>query len=275
VTAGELGGRGLRVSLRGFKGVLVVLVLLISACVRSQAVPCGDLLCPEGLVCTKGNSCVSAALATACSGRADGAACSLTDLGDGSCADGLCIIGRCGDGIVNGIEACDGADLAGKTCMDFGSTQIAGLVCAADCSFDKSGCNDYCGDGKKAPEEQCEGDDFGGLTCTDFAAPGATNKFYQGGVVTCTIDCMVNVSSCTGGWCGDGVTQFGEDCDGTNFGDPPATCMSLGHPGDATPPTCDLSTCIFTEDSCSCGLEGICPVATPMCVNNEGAYSCQ
>jgi hypothetical protein len=258
----------------GLARTSIVLGLLLGACVKSQASQCGDLLCPEGSICARGTSCVSGSLVTACGGRPEGATCTLSELGNGTCQSGLCIIGRCGDGQVNGIEACDGADLGGKTCVDFGSTDVAGLACTADCSFDKSGCKSYCGDGHKGTEEPCDGDDFGGKTCTDFSPPGTTNKFYRGGAPTCTIDCTVNVSSCTGGWCGDGVKQFGEDCDGTDFGKPPATCMSLGHPGAATPPACDAKACTFTEDTCSCGLNGICPAATPTCVNTGGTYSC-
>lgn len=248
----------------------IIVVLLFGACVRSQATPCGDLLCPEGSICSKGNTCVSGALVTACSGRASGAACTLSELGDGTCQSGLCIVGRCGDGAVNGIEACDGADLGGRTCVDFGSTDARGLACTADCSFDKSGCQAFCGDGHKGTEEQCDGNDFGGKTCADFSPPGTMNKFYRGGAPTCTVDCMINVSTCTGGWCGDGIKQFGEDCDGP----PKVTCTDLGHKGAATPPSCDPTTCTFTEDTCSCGLNGVCPAATPTCVNNGGTYSC-
>src|SRR5882672_3409056 len=100
----------------GFAHTPIVLVLLLGACVKSQAVACGDLLCPEGSVCAKGSLCVSGSLATACSG--------------------LGITGRCGDGAVNGIEACDGRDLGGKTCVDFGSIDAAGLACTSECSLD-------------------------------------------------------------------------------------------------------------------------------------------
>ncbi len=260
----------------GFARTPVVLVslLLFGACVKSQATACGDLLCPEGAVCAN-ETCVSASLATACSGKADGAACTLSELGPGTCQQHLCITGMCGDGKLNGIEACDGADLAGKTCVDFGSTDPVGLACAADCSFDKSGCKGFCGDGIRGTEEQCDVADFGGKTCTDFSPQGAVNKFYAGGAPTCTIDCIVNVSTCTGGWCGDGIKQPAEDCDGTDFGTQPVTCASLGHPGAATPPTCDVATCKFVAEPCSCGLNGICPAATPTCVNTGGTFSCK
>jgi hypothetical protein len=258
----------------------IALVLVFGACVRSQAVQCGDLLCPEDRVCSKG-SCVSPSLAAACSGKSEGDICNLSELGNGTCHDGLCITGRCGDGMVNGVEACDGANLAGKSCLDFNnSTDAAGLACTPDCSFDTSACNGRCGDGHKGTEEECDRNDFGGLTCTDFSPPDSTSKFYPGGAATCMPDCKLNLGGCTGGWCGDKMRQrsdqFGEDCDGDDFGVPRETfCASQNHPGDATPPGCDQMTCTFTEDTCSCGPNGVCPPATPICVKEaEDTYSC-
>jgi hypothetical protein len=260
---------------------LVCLIGGLEACVNSGATPCGGLLCPKDRICAKASSdpsdwtCVSASWASACSGRAEGQTCMLSELGQGTCQAGLCIVGSCGDGVVNGIEACDGSDLNGKTCLDFQSTDAAGLACTPDCSFDKSGCHGYCGDGIKGTAEQCDGADFGGKTCADFSPPGTTNKFYPGGTLSCTVDCMVNIGSCTGGWCGDGIKQFSEACDMTDFGQPPQTCITLNHPGAVTPLVCDPTSCAFTDDSCSCGLNGICPSTTPTCVDNGGSYSCQ
>jgi len=50
----------------------------------------------------------------------------------------------CGDGVVDGMEECDGANLGGESCADFG---LAGgqLSCDGQCRFDKSGCGG-CGD---------------------------------------------------------------------------------------------------------------------------------
>lgn len=49
---------------------------------------------------------------------------------------------RCGDGIRNGTEACDGADLGGATCASaLGKpAPIGPLACRADCTLDVSGC---------------------------------------------------------------------------------------------------------------------------------------
>jgi hypothetical protein len=47
----------------------------------------------------------------------------------------------CGDGELGGDEACDGAELGGKTCVDVEDGFVGGeLACAADCTFDVSGC---------------------------------------------------------------------------------------------------------------------------------------
>jgi hypothetical protein len=263
----------------GFARTPIVLVLLLGACVKSQAVACGDLLCPEGSVCAKGNLCVSGSLATACNGRAEGATCTLSELGTGTCQNGLCITGRCGVQIVNGIEACDGADLGGKTCLDFGSNTAAGLTCTADCSLDTSGCNGICGDGHKGAGEDCDGNDFGGKTCTDFAPGGTANKYYASDMLACTNQCKFNSSGCaTAGWCGDGHKQSVEECDGSDLGQPagqpPPSCTDLGHPGAATPRVCDSTTCKFAETNCWCGLNGICPPQTPKCAFDGMTYSC-
>lgn len=48
---------------------------------------------------------------------------------------------NCGDGIVNGDEACDGADLANQTCETLNLGFVGGvLACGPACSFDASGC---------------------------------------------------------------------------------------------------------------------------------------
>jgi hypothetical protein len=46
----------------------------------------------------------------------------------------------CGNGKIEGNESCDGYDLSGKTCADFGKANPAGLACSVNCTFDTSGC---------------------------------------------------------------------------------------------------------------------------------------
>lgn len=83
----------------------------------------------------------SALLAAACSGATmgppgDGDG---TDDGPGSTsstpADGDETAGSCGNGTIDGDEACDGQDLGGMTCAGGGT-----LACTAGCMLDTSGC---------------------------------------------------------------------------------------------------------------------------------------
>ncbi|GEM_PF-6006366 len=47
---------------------------------------------------------------------------------------------RCGNGTIEGNEACDGANLDGKKCDDFG--EKGRLRCSPKCTFDRRGCRD-------------------------------------------------------------------------------------------------------------------------------------
>lgn len=47
----------------------------------------------------------------------------------------------CGDGIVNGAEACDGNDLGGATCESLGLSGPGLPTCSPDCTLDGSSCN--------------------------------------------------------------------------------------------------------------------------------------
>ena len=48
----------------------------------------------------------------------------------------------CGDGVRDGTEQCDGADLGGETCFSVTGGFVHGgtLACNADCTFDMTGC---------------------------------------------------------------------------------------------------------------------------------------
>jgi len=77
--------------------------------------------------------------------------CPSSDFEGNPRSDGSCDIGAfehqeagpqatCGNGVIEVDEACDMADLAGKTCQDVGFT-LGTLACATDCTaFDTSGC---------------------------------------------------------------------------------------------------------------------------------------
>jgi len=130
---------------------------------------------------------------------------------------------RCGDGIVNlAGEACDGADLAGRTCESLGLGPGI-LACNASCKFDTVGCAapPRCGDGViNQAFESCDGADLGGRTCKDVG--------FLSGTLRCNADCTLNAGNCTGApFCGDGVIdQASEECDRLDLAG--KSCESLG-----------------------------------------------
>lgn len=120
----------------------------------------------------------------------------------------------CGNGVVEGLEACDGADLRGRACSHF-RFDGGELACGPTCEwFDTSSCaaspSTSCGDGLvNGVGELCDGARFsvGGSTCAGFG--------MGDGVVACSDDCAPDLSSCSGGsdvcaalvWYNDGRCQ--------------------------------------------------------------------
>ncbi len=98
---------------------------------------------------------------------------------------------RCGDGIVNQLtEACDGADLAGKTCRDVGFVSGT-LACNAGCTFDASACTGtpFCGDGAiNQSSEECDGADLAGKSCQSLG--------LGGGTLACRYTCELQTAGC-------------------------------------------------------------------------------
>lgn len=127
----------------------------------------------------------------------------------------------CGNGTREGTEICDGTDLNGATCGNFG--QDGTLGCAADCrSFDTAGCVPFpCGDFIREGYEVCDGTDTNSVTCESLGG--------SGGTIHCRPDCTgFNVSSCTG-LCGNGAREGSEACDGNDLGG--ESCADQGGSG--------------------------------------------
>lgn len=95
----------------------------------------------------------------------------------------------CGDGVKEGDEACDAADLADQTCATLGFPGGT-LACAPNCAFDVAGCDPLstCGDGNLDAGEDCD-DDLGGETCK--------SQGYDFGDLACT-NCAFDTSACGG-----------------------------------------------------------------------------
>jgi hypothetical protein len=141
----------------------------------------------------------------------------------------------CGDGVREAGEQCDSDDLAGQDCVSLGFTGGA-LACAADCTFDRSGCTGGCGNGVTEGAEQCDGDDLGVWDCWTAAQ-------HQHGALACATDCTFDTADCH--TCGDAVLDGPEACDGTNLGG--QDCVSQGFVQGTL--TCDAQ-CAFDTSAC-------------------------
>jgi hypothetical protein len=167
----------------------------------------------------------------------------------------------CGNGQLDGDEECEGTESA-MTCGDI-NAGVGDLSCnPTTCTFDTRECG-ACGDGiVQAPREECDGDDLADATCEAMG--------YTGGAVSCQANCQLNTTDCEGepaptgnnnsgggmsggastgpGFCGDGLRNNSETCEGGDLGG--ATCASLGA-GEGVL-HCDFS-CEFDFTSCSGG----------------------
>ena len=96
----------------------------------------------------------------------------------------------CGNGAIDGKEACDGDALNDATCESLGFAS-GDLSCADDCTFDTSAC-DSCGNAVIDAGEDCEGEDLGKATCSSIGMG------FTGGVLACDASCGFDTTGCTG-----------------------------------------------------------------------------
>ncbi len=204
------------------QGWLLAVVLVMTGCVQSASVVCGDgTVCPEGATCDVAlGRCITEAQTQACATLAEGDPCSIVGA-PGECRRGACEPLVCGDGRATGAEACDGDDLAGASCASLGfSGETTGVRCNELCRLETTGCTGICGDGVRDGSELCDGANPAGVTC-------ARVGFYREvtpGPLTCNGLCGWTTSGCAD-YCGDGITNGPELCDGAP---PVETCVDLG-----------------------------------------------
>jgi cysteine-rich repeat protein len=218
---------------------------------------CGNGLVEPGEVCDDGNvqsgdgcskncdsleTCGNGVLDPAteqCDCGADAASQPATCAQTNSDAPGVtcrtnCRFARCGDGVRDPDEQCDGADLGAQTCTSIGEYDGT-LACRPNCQLDDSACQ-RCGDGVVNGAEECDPALAITKTC-------AMLGYYGSGSATCTATCAYDTSQC-GGRCGDGMKNGVEVCDGSDLGGV-TDCMQIGfyQPGTVTcTPACSYDT---------------------------------
>jgi hypothetical protein len=218
----------------------------------------------------------------------------------------------CGDGVaaLDLGEACDGADLLGHTCRSLGQGFDGGVLgCAADCTFDTSGClgcDDLCDfDG----QTRCNAGGSGVETCgvvasgclgwvnTDCptAAPFCVEDEGAAACAeACTDACALDATRCNGDDTGvetcvtgpAGCTEWRATACG---GDTPV-CVADGDGARCTAILCaddcpagetrcngddtGIETCVTGEDGCGSWVNAPCEPATPACDGAGGAPTC-
>ena len=104
----------------------------------------------------------------------------------------------CGDGRAEGNEACDGADLKGKTCAEIAMGFAAAnpiLRCNDRCVFDTTQCfvaapaASVCGNGRAEGSEACDGTDLKGMTCASLG-------MNPNGILRCNSGCTLDTLMC-------------------------------------------------------------------------------
>jgi hypothetical protein len=120
----------------------------------------------------------------------------------------------CGDGRKHSSEVCDGTELGGMTCQDFGF--LGGtLRCTATCddyvyTYCAGGCGNNVAEGAAQGldhEEPCDGTDVRGENCSTITG----NEL---GLLGCLADCSdYDTGDCYDPTCGDDIIEGHEECE--------------------------------------------------------------
>ena len=104
----------------------------------------------------------------------------------GVCFGDINTCAQCGNNIIEGSEQCEGLNLNGLTCRDFGYDR-GNLGCSA-CNYNMSACVPaVCGNNLKEVGEECDGFDLANETCY--------TQGWWSGPLSCQ-NCIINDSSC-------------------------------------------------------------------------------
>ena len=143
---------------------------------------------------------------------------------------------KCGNGVLDSGEQCDGVKLGGKSCKTEGFD--GGALSCKGCQLDTSKCH-KCGDNTKNGAEQCDGIDLGNKTCK--------SEGFDSGSLGCKTNCTLETSACQK--CGDNKMFGAEQCDGTDMGG--KTCKTEGF--DAGTLGCKPDCKVDTSKCTKCG----------------------
>ena len=162
----------------------------------------------------------------------------------------------CGNGILEGSEACDlNAFPDNKTaCADWDSKYTSGNVsCTRSCTVDFANCSEApvetCGNGVLNGDEACDLNAFADnkTACADW------DSKYTSGNVVCNPNCTVDFANCSEApveTCGNGVLDGDEACDLNAFADNKTACADWdsnyvdGNVGCNDNCTVDFSACV-------------------------------
>ncbi len=232
---------------------------------------CGDGTKDEGEECDGmdlgGESCTSQGFsggALAC--RAD---CTLDPSG--------CIRESCGNGSIEGMEACDDGNSdngdgcsAACTVEPGWSCPSAGMPCVQLCGNGMVDTGEECDDGNDRGGDGCSDTcqvepgwecPMAGMACTslcgngsidpgeecdgsDFGMVTCEGRGFGGGTLRCTSSCTIDTSGCSS--CGDGAVDPGEECDGSNLAGHSCTTRGFSGGSLSCAPDCTFDTSMCT-----------------------------
>lgn len=216
---------------------------------------CGDGVLDPGEVCDgaslDGETCIS-------QGQGAGTLACLDDC-SGFDLSGCGAPIACGNDLIEGMEVCDGTDLALEDCVSQGFNGGV-LGCAVDCgAFDTSGCSSGVG-----------------FCCTAHGNTGCDDAVCQGSVCALDSYCCQNqwdnicateatddpncAAACTT-VCGDDVAEASEVCDGTDLAG--QDCTTQGFTAGVL--TCALDCTGFDTSGCTGGASCCAAHDTPGC----------
>lgn len=130
-------------------------------------------------------------------------------------------LNRCGNGIVEPSEECDTFAFDGLTCVDFGYFS-GSLSCSSTCTVNTSLCRmaPECGNGVVETGEQCDDGNWitdddcpdgpNGICMSAYCGDGFVWFGQEGCDVADDPNCLPDCS----GYCGNGMVDQGERCDG-------------------------------------------------------------